>query len=377
LRTATAIGFLAGGEAPDYGTLLGRLRWRRAVGADAHCEIRPADSALSAFAAADRWTVVVDPESIPVGGRGRFPDIQPGASAAAAVVRAPLAGSGGGLAHTLRELEARAESPRARESEGAAAFPALAFRAADFPPASGETVESFLRRVAQARETPASVSFVAWAPDDPSQRERPELSGRFPGNIRRLVDVGCGAGATGAALKRRTPGLSVTGIEKNAAAAGRARPVLDRVLVGGAEEILAGLAAAGERFDAFLFGDVLEHTEDPVAVLAAARSAAAAQALLVASVPNVGHLSLVRDLVLGRFDPGPAGLADASHLRWFTRPFLAEALEETGWSPQSIDGISGAPPPDAEIFLASLAGWPGLDSAALLVYQWIAVARAA
>ena len=377
MRTATAIGFLAAGEAPDYGALLGRLRWRRAVAADAQSEMRPGDSALSAFAAADRWTVVLDPASIPAAGLCRFPDIRPGASAAAAVVRAPLAGARGAAAHTLRELEAGAESARAGESEDAAAFPALAFRTADFPATPSETVEEYLRRVAQARDTPASGSFLAWAPDDPSQRERPELSGRFPGNLRRLVDVGCGAGATGAALKRRSPGLCVTGIEKNSGAAGRARGVLDRVLVGGAEEILARLAAAGERFDAFLFGDVLEHTEDPVAVLAAARSAAADQALLVASVPNVGHLSLVRDLVLGRFDPVPAGLADASHLRWFARPFLAEALEEAGWSPESIDGIPGAPPLDAERFLASLAGWPGLDPAALLVYQWIAVARAA
>ena len=377
MSTATAIGFLAGGKASDYGTLLGRLRWRRAVGAAAQSEMRPGDSALSAFSAADRWTVVLDPASLPVGGRGRFPDIRPGASAAAVVVRAPLAGPGGGVAHTLRELEAGAESARAGEPEDAAGFPALAFRTADFPLAPGETVEEYLRRVAQAREQPASGSFLAWAPDDPSQRERPELSARFPRDVRRLVDVGCGSGATGAALKRRAPGLSVTGIERDPAAAGRARGVLDRVLVGGAEEILGGLAAAGERFDAFLFGDVLEHTEDPIAVLAAARSAAAAQALLVASVPNVGHVSLVRDLVLGRFDPVPAGLADASHLRWFARPFLGSALEEAGWSPQSIDGISGAPPPDAESFLASLAGWPGLDPAALLVYQWIAVARAA
>src|SRR6202022_3545080 len=217
LRTATAIGFLAGGKAPDYGTLLGRLRWRRAVGAAAQSEMRPGDSALSAFSAANRWTVVLDPASLPVGGRGRFPDIRPGASAAAVVVRAPLAGPGGGVAHTLRELEAGAESARVGEPEDAAGFPALAFRTADFPLAPGETVEEYLRRVARARERPASGSFLAWAPDDPSQRERPELSARFPRDVRRLVAVGCGSGATGAALNHRAPGLSVTGIERDPA----------------------------------------------------------------------------------------------------------------------------------------------------------------
>jgi 2-polyprenyl-3-methyl-5-hydroxy-6-metoxy-1,4-benzoquinol methylase len=166
----------------------------------------------------------------------------------------------------------------------------------------------------------------------------------------------------------------VTGIEKDPVAAERARSRLDRVLEGEASAVLEALAGAGEKFDAFLFADVLEHLEDPVGPLASARRLAAPAATLVASVPNVGHLSLVRDLVLGRFDVLPSGLADAGHLRWFSRSFLEEALEEAGWQTVAIKGLAGAPAPNAQKFLKWAGGFSQVDRESLTTYQWMAVA---
>jgi hypothetical protein len=83
----------------------------------------------------------------------------------------------------------------------------------------------------------------------------------------------------------------------------------------------------------------------------------------------------VRDLVLGRFDPLPAGLADAGHLRWFTRTSLAEALDEAGWKDVTIEPSAGAPAPEAEEFLRRAEAWAGADRESLTTYQWIAVAR--
>lgn len=365
----TALAFVVGREAPDYGALLSRLRWRRAVSADSAAEILPRAPAAAVFSAADLWVVVLETAAVPVGVAG-FPLVPPGGALRSAA--ASVSAESGAAAHTLRELEAL---PALAKTDGGSPS-ALAFRAGDFAVGDGETVDVFLRRVAAVSILAPGGSFAALAPDDPSQRERPELSRRIPAGCRRLADIGCGAGATAAAVARREPGLAVTGIEKNEVAAARARERLARVLVGEAGDVLRGLAAAGERFDAFLLGDVLEHASDPVALLGAARAAADLGARLVASVPNAGHLSLVRDLILGRFDPVPAGLADAGHLRWFTRPFLIEALEEAGWHVESVDGIPSAPPPATDAFLRSISGFSGLDPAALLVYQWIAVARA-
>jgi hypothetical protein len=138
---------------------------------------------------------------------------------------------------------------------------------------------------------------------------------------------------------------------------------------------LSALAAEGSRFDALVFADVLEHLEDPVETLSAACSVAERDGMLLAVVPNVGHLSVLRDLLVGRHDPVPAGLCDAGHLRWFSKAFLAEAIEEAGWSLEKIEGIPGAPPPDPEPFLALARSWPEADLESLATYQWIATAR--
>jgi 2-polyprenyl-3-methyl-5-hydroxy-6-metoxy-1,4-benzoquinol methylase len=359
----------AGGARPlDYGRRLSRLRWRRAFPQAAAREAADALPAAAALAGAEAWIAVRDETALPL----------PGARVAPLAGRVALAASRGSFdpaaPHTLRELENAVFRPDPGADSGPA--PAIAFRTDDFPPAAGEPLGAFLARLA-APPTPREVApeFAVFAFDDPFERERPEVTRHVPLSARRLLDVGCGAGAASAAAKRERPGLAVVGIERDPGAAARARALLDRVHEGDALAALSRLAEAGERFDAFVFADVLEHLEDPAAALALARRLAAPRACLVASVPNVGHVSLVRDLALGRFDPVPAGLADAGHLRWFTRRSLAEALEEAGWSVVTIEAEAGAPARDAQAFLARFEDWPGLDRESLLTYQWIAVAR--
>jgi SAM-dependent methyltransferase len=371
----TALAFAsAGAPARSYGDFFSRLRWRRAVRPAFEREVAGTSSATEAFAGADLWVVVLDLAALPV---GSWSGGAPAAGRAATPALVSASNANGTASHTIRELESSGGPALA----GGSRSPALLFRAADFAPSPGESAAELLARVdATASPLPDLFAFV---PDDPSSAERPELSSRIPSSARRLLDAGCGSGATSAAIRARIPGLVVTGLEIDPGAARRAEGRLDRVLVGDAGELLATLAAKGERFDAFLMGDVLEHTADPVAVLAAARSAAAPGATLVASVPNVAHLSIVRDLLLGRFDPAPAGLADAGHLRWFTRSFLSESLEEAGWAVDGIDASEGAAPREAEAFEDFLLEWPAAVATAeaalrsLRVYQWIAVARAA
>jgi hypothetical protein len=168
----------------------------------------------------------------------------------------------------------------------------------------------------------------------------------------------------------------VTGIEKDPDAAARAESRLGRVIRADASEALAALSKEGQLFDAFLFADILEHLEDPVEAMRLARTLASPGATLLASVPNAGHLSLVRDLLRGRFDPVPAGLADVGHVRWFTRGSLGDMLQEAGWRVVSIEAEKGGAAPDAAEFESRVSSWPGLDRESLEAYQWIAVGRA-
>ena len=368
------LGLLLPGRASDldYGRRLARLRWRRAFPEADERDVEPATPAASVLPGAAAWIAVRDESALPLPRARVAPRPKTVVLPAFRGVFEPAP------PHTLAELEEASFRPDAGASlEAGASCPALVFRSEDFAAGPGETIGAFLSRLASAPTARAvDPGFGVFAFSDPSEHERPEVMRHVPASARRLLDVGCGSGAASALLKRERPGLEVSGIERDPGSAARARARLDRVHEGEAAAVLEKLAAAPERFDAFVFADVLEHLEDPAGALALARRIASPGAALVASVPNVGHISLVRDLVRGRFDPVPAGLADATHLRWFTRRLLAEALEEGGWTVGSIEGVAGAPARDAEAFLRLLSDWPGFDRESLSTYQWIAIARA-
>ena len=50
------------------------------------------------------------------------------------------------------------------------------------------------------------------------------------------------------------------------------------------------------------------------------------------SVPNVGHYSIVEDLIAGRWDYLPIGLLCYTHLRFFTKATLESWLHRAGFS---------------------------------------------
>jgi 2-polyprenyl-3-methyl-5-hydroxy-6-metoxy-1,4-benzoquinol methylase len=364
-----ALAFLGTGRPLDYGARLARLRWRRAAEARTEAQWDPDRPAADALGGEEAWLVVVDPAPLPA-----FAG-PPGAVPGRVLVPTPAAPPPALAVHTLRELE---EASLVAEGAGAAQACALLFRQKDFPPGDGsETIELYIGRL--LAETGAHVSnpgFRVLRLAEASERERPELTRRLPEGPLRILDVGCGAGGTIAAAVPRHPGWRVMGIEEDSRLAALARACCGRVVEGDLRDVLAELGRTGERFDAVVFADVLEHLEDPVSALAAGRAVADAGARLLVSVPNVGHLSIVRDLVAGRFDPIPAGLTDARHLRWFTRAFLAETIEEAGWRLVSIESERGAPPPDPSGFLARTAAWPGRDDESLATYQWIALGAA-
>lgn len=368
--TSAGLLFCGGGEL-DYGRRLSRLRWRRRFPEACPVAAVPSQRAADVLSSAESWVAVRDESAVPFGGA----DVAP--RAGQVVLPAFLGGFASGQPHTLAELERADFRPDCAGSaaEGARA-PVLVFRREDFAAGSGETLDAFLRRLASP-PTPQVVEpgFGVFVFRDPSESPRPEVARLVPPSCGRLLDVGCGAGATGGELKRLRPELLVEGVEQRPEAAALARKLLSRVHEGDACRVLARLRDEGSTYDGFLFADVLEHLPDPLEALTLARRLAEPGATLVASVPNAGHLSLVRDLVHGRFDPLPAGLADSGHLRWFTRTSLSDTLDDAGWTVSAIQAERGSEPPGADDFAGRLGGWP-FDREKLLVYQWIAVARA-
>jgi predicted TPR repeat methyltransferase len=197
------------------------------------------------------------------------------------------------------------------------------------------------------------------------EQERPELVAQLPERLGRLLDVGCGAGGVGRALRGRADFLS--GIELEDEPAAVAREVYDQVLVGRVEEVLA---EAEGPFDTILAYDLLEHLPEPDRLLRQLRDVASDGAVLHVSVPNARHWSLVRDLVLrGTFGYTEWGHRDRTHLRWLTRRDLVELLASSGWR---VERTSHAPLTPLGRVAERLTGG---RSAEFLVYQWSALAR--
>jgi cyclopropane fatty-acyl-phospholipid synthase-like methyltransferase len=87
---------------------------------------------------------------------------------------------------------------------------------------------------------------------------------RVPPDARRVLDVGCGSGALGHAIKRLSP-TEVVGVTRSEEEADSARTVLDEVVCADLES--ADLTHLGI-FDCIVCSHVLEHVRDPAELLA-------------------------------------------------------------------------------------------------------------
>jgi 2-polyprenyl-3-methyl-5-hydroxy-6-metoxy-1,4-benzoquinol methylase len=134
----------------------------------------------------------------------------------------------------------------------------------------------------------------------------------------RILDVGCGQGALLATL--RGLGWEVQGVDFDPAAVQVAR-------LRGLSVALGSLEAQGypeRHFDAVTMSHVIEHVEDPHALLAECRRVLRDGGLLVIATPNCesrGH---------ARFGPAWRGLEPPRHLQVFTSAALARAVERAG-----------------------------------------------
>ena len=167
--------------------------------------------------------------------------------------------------------------------------------------------------------------------------ERPEVRALVPRDARRVLDIGCGEGALGAALAREI-GCEVWGVEIEPEPAAVAGEALERVIVGDARDVCRDLGS--EHFDAVVLADVLEHVAEPGPLLDEIARILAPDGVLVASVPNVRHWSVLREILEGDFRYREAGILDETHLRFYTRKSLTRLLSNHGFAVSDVSGHS-------------------------------------
>jgi 2-polyprenyl-3-methyl-5-hydroxy-6-metoxy-1,4-benzoquinol methylase len=88
---------------------------------------------------------------------------------------------------------------------------------------------------------------------------------------------------------------------------------------------------AAKKFDYIIFADVLEHLYDPWKVLSSVKNLLKDNGSLFISIPNIGHNSVIIDLLNGKFEYREVGLLDNTHIRFFTRVSLQRMINEAGF----------------------------------------------
>jgi len=140
----------------------------------------------------------------------------------------------------------------------------------------------------------------------------------IPQDVSHILEIGCARGATGKHIKEQYT-CHITGVELNPIIAKDAEQNLDEVIVG---DVIALQLEPQEKYDVIIATELFEHLPYPDAFLVKLSQLIKPNGLVILSTPNVGHYSVVEDLIAGRWDYIPMGLLCYTHVRFFTRHTL-------------------------------------------------------
>jgi glycosyltransferase involved in cell wall biosynthesis len=162
-----------------------------------------------------------------------------------------------------------------------------------------------------------------------------DLVDRIPLSAQVVLDVGCGTASLSAAYRKRNPRARLLGIDKDPAVAELAAERLDELATVDVEDDPLPFDVP-EGIDCIIYGDILEHLQNPWAILQRHAEALNPDGLMLICLPNVEHWSFAKRLLDGTWDYEESGLLDATHLRWFSLHSLRQGLARLGLVPCDV-----------------------------------------
>jgi len=140
-----------------------------------------------------------------------------------------------------------------------------------------------------------------------------------------VLDLGCSQGLLARPLKEKR--VRVTGVD---------RDVGDRLAEELAEYHQRDLEQAldlplGRVFDYVVCADVIEHVQNRTQLLRSARRHLKQDGRLIISTPNIALWFYRLSLLVGRFEYGPRGVLDETHVHLFTRATFRRTVERAGF----------------------------------------------
>ena len=166
-----------------------------------------------------------------------------------------------------------------------------------------------------------------------------DLLKHIPANLGFVLEVGCAAGALGEKYKAANPGSHFIGIEMIQEAAEIAQQRLDAVVVKPVEKVeLKDLKMGKKKFDCIIYGDVLEHLNNPWEILERHKKWLAADGVILACIPNTQHWTLLYSLLRGKWEYTEMGLLDRTHIRFFTCFEIIRMFENADFKVEFVAG---------------------------------------
>lgn len=151
-----------------------------------------------------------------------------------------------------------------------------------------------------------------------------------------VLEVGCDCGANLLGIKNIYPNVELYGVELNAHSAEIAGQVA-KVLVGDIEK--SENLFHGTKFDYVIFGDVLEHLNEPERMLGFCHQILKTNGKIIASIPNLMHYTVMRELLNGNFTYTDTGLLDRTHIHFFTYKEIVKMFEVQGYAIEKMDEV--------------------------------------
>lgn len=151
-----------------------------------------------------------------------------------------------------------------------------------------------------------------------------------------VLEVGCDCGATLFEIKNRYPNANIYGTDLNPGAV-RIASVFAETCINNIEE--KNLPWDEHFFDIIIFGDVLEHLRDPKSTLEYCKRYLRDGGRIIASIPNVMHVSVMEQLLKGYFTYTEEGLLDKTHIHLFTGKEIFKMFRSCGFEIERMESI--------------------------------------
>ena len=156
-------------------------------------------------------------------------------------------------------------------------------------------------------------------------------------DVKAVLEVGCAQGNLGYFIKKKYNAY-VAGIEAFPNAAMEAKKKLDDLYEENIE--MFKFPFNKNTFDHIIFGDVLEHLNDPWTTLLNVKPYLKNNGSIIASIPNVAHITMLLELLSGNWTYQNSGLLDKTHLRFFTKNEIKKMFYKCGYNITKIKSVT-------------------------------------